>query len=373
MNRLLLFAALVISLQGDLFAQENKQETLTKTQSSFYIVPKRVNHRHWVHLPKDEKMLIEVANDYGLIANLDSLLTIVKRDIAFYKDSLDAAGSVRIDYNFTSVPGISKIRFKKYAPDGDLFINNHTNVARLKIDQDTLCVTVDMPVKRAQTEKLAATQVTFYLNNYTDLDDLLQNKGMLNNIVDTLASVSKPRKGLFASQKSSILYRPFDTSNFSGLNRFKKANVLWNDEKDMYKSHGMLTIDGSLGIGVVRNMLAPMAELGIEVNDRWSIVSGRNSFIRASATPYFFFEKGLGNNITVNDNWFATLEFGTQKDDKRASVGIGYLFAEKGGYFQNTTGKVFAVYTLSKRVSLCPEIIFTNNFRQVYPGVTLRF
>lgn len=373
MNRLLLCAALLISLQGDLFAQENEQTSQTKTQSSFYVAPKRVHHRHWVHLPKDEKMLIEVVNDYSLIANLDSLLSVAMQDIAFYKDSLDAAGSVRIDYNFTSVPGISKIRFKKYAPDGDLFVNNHKNVARLKIDQDTLCITVDMPTKRPQPEKLFATQVTFYLNNYTDIQDLLKDKGMLNHIVDTLASVTKHKTGPFAPGKSSILYRPFDTGIHSDVYRFRKSNVLWDEEKDMYKAHGMLTIDGSLGIGVIRNMLAPMAELGIEINDRWSIVRGKNSFIRASATPYFFFEKGLGNNIIVNDNWFATLEFGTQKGDKRSSVGIGYLFAEKGNYFQNATGKLFATYTLSKRVSLCPEIIFTNNFKQVYPGVTIRF
>ncbi|MCD6013353.1 MAG: hypothetical protein K0Q79_3215 [Flavipsychrobacter sp.] len=388
MKRQFLSAALIlISLTGKTFAQESKITSLTKTESNFNMQPSQVNNRHWVYLPKDGKMIIELHNthNYTMLSSLEPILNEMMKNIAFYKDSLNAAGNVRIDYAYATYQPLNKIRFKKYAPDGDLFVVHRNDLAKLKIEQDTIRIVFensnDQPTSwdskagaRVVHRDIPA-QITFCLNNYEDLNGLLANKGTLNHIIDTLIIASNPKnkKAFPFFNTTSIAYRPFDTGNHSERYRFKKLNNLWENENDMNTTHGILTIDGSLGLGVIRSMFAPMAEMGIEINDRWNWVPNKRSFIRASATPYFFFEKGLGNKIIVNDNWFATLEFGTQKGDKRSSVGIGYLFAEKGNYFQNATGKVFAIYTLSKRVSLCPEIIFTNNFKQAYPGVTLRF
>lgn len=371
MKKFILCAALTASALQASFAQEKENEARSTAQNNFSVDPKSVHHRHWVYLPKNEKMLIEVSAGYNDLLNLDSLLAITMRDIEFYKDSLRASGSVRIDYNFTTIQGISKMRFKKYTPDGDLFINNHKDIARLKIDQDTLCITIDRSSDLSGAEKTVASQVTFYLNNYADINELLQNKGTLNHIIDTLYTAAQKKNHKLRSN-TSIVYKPFN-ANVKGIYQFRKSNILWDDEQDVMKGHGMLVINGSVGAGLVQNTIAPMAELGIELNDHLAIFPKKSTLIRVSAMPYFFFQKGLGNNLIVNDNWFASLELGHQHKEKRRTVGIGYLFAEKGGYFQHTTMKLFATYTLSKHLALCPEIILTNNFKQVYPGVTIRF
>jgi hypothetical protein len=72
-------------------------------------------------------------------------------------------------------------------------------------------------------------------------------------------------------------------------------------------------------------------------------------------------------------------EIGSEYDNKtfgvqsrRASIGCGYLFGPKGGYFQNTTFKVFTSIEVFQKVTLSPEVIITNNFKQVFPGFTVK-
>lgn len=386
MKRLLLSTALIaISLQGKLCAQETPKVKLSKTESNFNMDPERVRNRHWVSLPKDEKMLVELhaPDDYKLISNLDSLLSVFLSDISFYKDSLDGKGNARIDYAFTLNAGVRKIRFKKYSPDGELFISRQSDIAQLKIEQDTVRIVFPRWSSRVYDKKDGVknshtdidAQITFCLNNYADLALLLQDKGMLSHIIDSLALGTNPgkRKNVGSFGSTSIAYSPFDTSIHSQFYRFRKRNYLAENESDIWKATGTLEINGSVGLGLIRNTLAPMAELGIEVNDHWKAIPTKFSFLRASVMPYFFFDRTSPTHFAVYDNWFVNLEFGTHHKGKRSSVGIGYLFAEKGGYFQNLTMKTFVSFTVAQRFVVCPEIIFTNNFKQVFPGVTLRF
>lgn len=383
MTKLLVCTVLIaISLNGKLFAQDNKQKTLSRTESNFNMHPSQAGNKHWVYLPKDEKMLIELHNaaDYNILADIESQLAGVMNDIAFYKDSLSPTGNVHVDYALSIKENTRKIRFKRYAPDGDLFLSKDHDVSKLKIEQDTIRIVFERSIEEKSSynwyehdmvsHRDIPVQVTFYLNNYDNLSTMLKNKGMLNSIIDTLAETSNPKHKTNVVY-SAIAYRPFEINKYNS--RFKKVNFNADQESDVTAVHGTLQITGSVGLGVIRNTITPMAEIGIEINDRWKVTPHKFSFIRASAMPYFFFEKGGINNISVYDNWFATLEAGTQLKENRHSFGIGYLFAEKGGYFQNTTMKAFVTFTVGKRIILSPEFIFTNNFKQIFPGVTIRF
>ena len=54
-------------------------------------------------------------------------------------------------------------------------------------------------------------QVTFVLNNYTDIDELLKEKGMLNEFVATLAKATLPKKydPKIKDHPTSIEYHPY--------------------------------------------------------------------------------------------------------------------------------------------------------------------
>jgi hypothetical protein len=60
-------------------------------------------------------------------------------------------------------------------------------------------------------------------------------------------------------------------------------------------------------------------------------------------------------------------------DGENMNFGVGYLFARSGGYFKGVTTKVFFNITLMKKgLTLSPELIITNDFREVFPGLTLK-
>ena len=135
MKKHILCAILItISMQGNLYAQDNYLTRHSQSDRLFNIYPPIVNHIHTAYLLKNEKMIIEMADitDYDILNNLDSVLKVLMSDIEFYKDSLQVTGDVRIDYAITEGNSQKMIRFRKYKLPGDLFViqNNETSKAK---------------------------------------------------------------------------------------------------------------------------------------------------------------------------------------------------------------------------------------------------
>src|SRR6185369_8920257 len=100
-----------------------------------------INVLDYAYLPNKAKLIIELNNpaQYDELKNLDAVLKTFMQEIAFYKDSLEnGSGSVRIDYALDEAYPFSKIRFIKHPADGDVFMNRHNDIARLKLEQDTV-------------------------------------------------------------------------------------------------------------------------------------------------------------------------------------------------------------------------------------------
>jgi hypothetical protein len=138
-----------------------------------------------------------------------------------------------------------------------------------------------------------------------------------------------------------------------------------------------------VGVGIVMNTTTPMFDIGLQYNKY--VFDNNHKMIKLklfqlSATPYCFFERDINNNIVVNDNWFVNAEWGIVYDQdflktwkgKEGSLGIGYLVAEKGGYFRNSTYKLFTSILLTNKVAIVPEFILTNNLTKILPGISLK-
>ncbi len=392
MKKLFFCAVLVSSLAGQTYAQVNGHLSETPTEKNFLLNPLSVRNRHIVYLQNNAKMIFEMPNTdaYKKMRDLDSLVSIFAQDVAFYKDSLDAAGHVKIDYVFTPDPMVRKLRFKKYTADGDLFIRNHGELSRLKVDRDTVtflfedtCCSKVLKDRKIPAQTTRTGAVTFYVNNYSDISELTRSKEMMHHIIDTLSENSATNKKKPWDNYTTIVYKPY---YFGKSARFEKVKAVSDGDDEMRglpHRNQMLVGNASIGVGLLRNTLAPMAELYLELQDRWKWKHSNQdryySFYRVSASPYFLFDKNAKGEYTVNDNWFVNAEIGTEYDNKtfgvqsrRASIGCGYLFGPKGGYFQNTTFKVFTNIEILPKVTLSPELIITNDFKQVFPGITLK-
>jgi hypothetical protein len=381
---------MLISLQGKLYAQGGNYITQhSAADRLFNIYAPVVNHLHTAHLLKNEKMILELIDitDYDMFQGLDSILTGLMQDIRFYKDSLPATGSVRIDYMLTEGSGQKMMRFKRYSPKGDLFVMQNNETAGLKLDQDTIHIILK---KKLNNKGNYAhfyewpVQVTFCLNNYTDIDTLLRDKGLITAIVDTLSKVIPPpktnpeRNSSFARPaQSTVDYYPYNKEN-----KIQKTNYLvtageWPLLLPPKKT--TIKVNAKIGAGLTMNTLTPMADIGLQYNRLWGWGSKDYSIFRLSATPYFFFNKDAGENMVMNDNWFVNAAIGSIYEaadpmwvGDEHTIGVGYLVSQKGGYFKNITFKVFTDLRIMNGITIVPEAIFTNNCKQIFPGITLK-
>ena len=215
MKQLVLSVALItISLSGNLHAQSRVSGQ--RTNSVFNISDDYIYNTHTVYLEHDAKMIIEMADvtDYVMLKGIDSLVRQMRFDIDFYKDSLTALDNVRIDYAIRLESDNTMIRFKKYSPDGDIYVKRHGELSKMKVERDT----IRLIVRKAKTEHNSRmhfydfpVQVTFILNNYTDLDSVLKYEGLLEKITDTLAARTIPKvyDPNISEHRTEIEYHPF--------------------------------------------------------------------------------------------------------------------------------------------------------------------
>ncbi len=410
MKRLTFIAALLMSMACTALAQDEnkdgyKPKSPTQTESNFNMQEFYINTRDYVYLKNKTKMIIELNNpeQYNELKNLDSLIYSFIADIAFFKDSLEnAGGSVRIDYAVDQAFPFAKIRFKKHAPDGDIFMHRHNDVAKLKLDQDTVHIFFrhDPVLERPNNTRkdwaknhnynfdhARMYQVTFCVNNYTDLKKIADDKSTLLHIMDTLMVTKRERTKVNPHYNpSSARYYPFgpDTIKTEKCNtclekpRFKQYSGLVSLEhpagRDIVHRSDLLTLVANVGAGTIRNSFAPYAEIGMSLikydrrihNDKFN----ERFVLTAFVSGYYLFDHNADGAYYVKDNWFANLCVG---EESNINFGVGYLFSKKGDYFKGVTTKMFMDVTLLKKgLTLSPELIFTNDFKQVFPGLTLK-
>ena len=381
----------MLGLAGQVLAQtenltERQKDLLrTKTDKTFNVKDRQVDIKDIVQL-KQGKMILSMLNvkDYENFRNLDSILMNFRRDIAFYKDSLDAVagGHVRIDYVISPEYSFKKIRFKKYDADGVIYINRTGEVSKLKLEQDTVRIIVEKLLYQSKCTLPYAIQATFILDNYTDVDKIIADRVELRRILDTLEQVSQNKKAKQAEPSHfpqfSIVYNPY----YTGGKNFNRYSWIVTDENKPYNTRhkgNFLTVDANIGAAIVMNTFTPQAEIGISYNQTWGVGRKEYSFYRLFTSSYYFFGRDANNNLLVQDNWFINAVVGSQYEDVAATwmgqvvdFGVGYLYAQKGNYFKGVTMKVFTDIRLKKGITLSPEFIMTNNFKQIFPGLTFK-
>ena len=352
----------------------------------FSVKPDIINNTHVVHLPKNEKIIIELADvtDYDLIANLDSLVGMVWQDIAFYRDSILPTGSIRIDYTLKKESDDKMMRFRRHDADGNIFIMRGNRISRLKTEQDTIRLIYQKPLYEHDSRQHFYNfplQVTFCLNNYTGLDTLLDQHGLLNAFVDsfrqdTLPRVYDPRIDYVKTEADFYPYRRVNRMVIDKV--YMDRDQLRGKPRDPRKER--LLMKANIGGALVANTLAPYADLGIQWNRVFSTVPYYNyNILRVFASSYYLFDKAANGDLSVRDNWFINALIGsiypTGQEGwlgNEVCVGAGWLFRQSGSCFRNTTVKVFTEIKLNDGISLQPEVIATSNFTQFFPGITLK-
>ncbi len=394
MKKLILFAALiVISLGSNLYAQNGyydgvvKAMNTSKEELTFNAKEGLINVRAFVVL-KQGRMILDLSDlkDYESFRNIDSLLQEFLKDIAFYKDSLskNPTGNVRIDYVLNSEYTFKKIRFKLYQPESKIFLNRDGEISKLKFAQDTVRLVIEKSKPGISRSKVApcmipySIQVTFLLDNYYDIQRIVA-EGALQGIIDTLEKKShnkKTDKSIY-SHPVTLKYNPY----YSGKNLNVYNNILMNNEYlPRPWSRRPFEMNINLGAGLVRSNVASYSEIGIQYNNYTDKTNRDRDVFRLSLSAFTFFDKNAAGEHILNGNAFINISIGSIYENNSANwlgdaavFGIGYLVVNNGGYYKNTTFRSFTDFMIKPKFTISPELTFTDNFKQIFTGITLKF
>lgn len=385
-------ALIILSVKGTSYAQP--LVLLGFGKPSYQLKEeKNLPHRHVVHLDEKRNIMdirMRGLFEYSYIKNIDSILKVFMQDIEFYKDSLDGIGSGNMRIAATYLPDdyAPRFRFKTYESDGQYFVKKDGETSFLKTKQDTIHISIVFEVPDSADRKIfrwrryAHTHIYFYLNKYTDIETYVK-EGNLQQYIDTMKQAAlretKGKRQIF----TTLIYNPFLRNENVKLFVFKHRHLVDNSLNQLYPGNKYFTkvsFNGNMGVGIVRGQLAPMADMGFEYRSYWTQGKKECSIFGIFASPYFLFEKSTEGTYHTYNNWFVNAEFGTAgvKGDiellnlQRFTIGGGYLLNPDGIHFQNTTIKVFSNITLNKGITVSPEVIATNNFKNIFPGITVK-
>jgi len=135
----------------------------------------------------------------------------------------------------------------------------------------------------------------------------------------------------------------------------------------------------NIGVALIRNTLAPNVYLSLKMNVNNKYQLGLN------ASSYYLFERDTARNFKMYGNLFAGIEFlkprelivngNNERKEESADwwgIGISYLIENNGDYFNDPTFKVYFINEI-EHITILPELIFTDNFNTLFPGVTIIF
>jgi len=125
------------------------------------------------------------------------------------------------------------------------------------------------------------------------------------------------------------------------------------------------------GLGLVRNQLSPSfyINLGIMYKNRYEGNINTSSF--------FYFEEGSDGKYNVHRNTFLNAEFLLNFSPLGNNVknwnglGVGYLIEARGAYFKETA-MILYVKRKFRYFSVMPGLVFDDNFKDVWPVISIR-
>jgi hypothetical protein len=305
------------------------------------------------------------------IPDLDSLAISIKNTLVVFNDSLaDPLAHKRVDV-ITSSP--ERIRIAIYPQQSRVFSLKNGEVTQLKVEQDTLRITLWTKRSSAKYYKNSGPaylpyDLTFLLNNIGDLtnlpfEDITRIIRQVSNEVEKFKGKDKEYSG---AKFFAAYMVPSGKNIISHDNLARTGKIRFNLNEPYVQS----------GFQFMRNSFVPSAGVGIRLTQKKSDQYEREW--RLMWEPLFFFSRNADNKLVTDRNDFITFkqysrdEFQgeTKKIVMVQNVSFGYLIRRKGNWFEKNTFK-FSLPTgiQYENILLEPEFVFNNFFRHFSPSL----
>jgi hypothetical protein len=304
-----------------------------------------------------ENRLVVPVQSVKQLDHLSGINALVKRlnaDLAAATDTLfDNKYAKTVLYRETSGGGRTLKVNTKAEERTELYVEKGSGLIKTLQRMDSIAVTL-------QNEQplffiLDSVQVMQRLGQ-TDFDGLI---GQMSLDIET--ELERQRK------KNLIAYRGPREAVYENEKDGKRKLVLRAKQIKL----DQISLFFNTGAGLVRDKLVPEIGLGV------ALLQNRRGtrYFGLTGSMHYFFDRLEDGKYKMSINTFVTLELAqtfSREGKVWQKVGIGYLVSEQGGYFGKNTFKLTLDLAGKPRhgaLHLIPELIFTDNFKTIFPGV----
>ena len=382
MKKTILLSLLFIAGLAKLSAQHRTYgwQLTAKADATFSMTELSINHRHKIWFGNGNIMAVELKehNGYANLADLETLLAQAKQDLEFVNDTIATCPecNYRIDY-LLNANNVKMYRVQKFQPKGTfLFEQNGTERKPFKSERDTF------RILGMDKDGYRSYQITFLLKRFSEMESILSQKGKINSIIDTFSKVSAPkyksdRRYPWANVSTILMHTNLRDT---GIMEVLYSHSINRDGLDRLSFKSAFNVQANIGVGFVRDRLAPVVEGGFTYALPKNRSSPISTIIGLYVSGYFVFDRNADGKFVTRDNWFLNAEFGNEGESEfinalktsRLTLGIGYLISQKGNYFTENTMKAFMNIRLRNGITVSPEIIVSDHFKSVFPGLTVK-
>ncbi len=308
-----------------------------------------------IHLGGENRLVMPVPSVGAPgVSGLNDLVKRLNADLATVADSLlQNKYAKTVLYRETAGGGRTLKVNAKAEERTELYVEKETGLIKTLRRPDSVAVT--MRNEQPLFFLLDSVQVLERLAQ-TDLDELVRRME-----ADIQAEMAQRRR------KEVIPYRGPRMAEYENEQDGKRNLRLRVKHYEL----DMISLFFNTGAGLVRDKLVP--EIGAGV----ALLRNRNGrrYFGLTGSMHYFFDRRDDGGYKMFINTFVTLELAQSfgREGKLwQKVGVGYLVSEQGGYFGPNTFKLSLDLAGKPRhgtLHLIPELIFTDNFKTIFPGL----
>ena len=368
MKQTFVWLMLVLSITGDLFAQEKSDQVFSVPGD--FIFRRKFN----MDLEKGNKLRMEIGdiNDLSRIYNVDSILEIFVKDLGLLGDSLqNPLTSKRIEY-MLGEDGINKIRFIQHQGRSSSFVVKQSELASLRIDQDTVIIIGTIPNPPAPHEKISLNlpryyRISLFLNSIDELKGLMDGR------------ITIKMKGLLENHGSAKWYG--GTTGWGNYKLKTDPSITADRPRGVAGApKDFLTFSGNVAVQNYKKYFVPSFGVGASL-----ILSNRERTFRREIglvwEPMFTFSTDSSSkSLKTYMSHFLTLVLSqgmVKEHDPRketsflTTLSISYLISNRGDMFVDNTLRLGMGKLKLAKTTIEPCLYFNDFFQGVTPSLRI--
>jgi hypothetical protein len=360
---------LLLSIAGNLYAQENNQQQGKKRLSAedrlFEAPSNSISFQYRIKLGKGNILRIDLANGYDIynFRNIDSLLTVFLIDMEAFHDSLADPLTVKhIDY-LIDTSSKKKVRIRQYRPAATSYLLAGAEPSILRIEQDTIRILIvtSAPGQHSglTVNGLRYNRVSLFVNHYDELNSIARLN--LNEVIAGIISKGNFNHNIFYHPEWKIIVQ-------DSIVQTKLAGRRWGNQ---------LAINAGAAVENYKNLFAPSAQVDAYV----TLNRAHNQYrLGLSWEPLFFFAPDAQGRLQTYRNDMIVIHYEHNYLDRKPgfnldpAFSLGYVFHREGDYFTQPSFRLtVGACKLKGSLVLEPALFFNNFFKGVTPGLRLSF